>query len=86
VALQPVQALSAGTDPRQQYEDDLNTLSLGGNFVMDAIVSRAITKNVELYVAAENIFDHVYTTGRTTDGVISIGEPFSVRGGVRLRF
>jgi outer membrane cobalamin receptor len=70
----------------QQYEDDLNTLSLGGYFVMDAIVSRAITKNVELYVAAENIFDRVYTTGRTTDGVISIGEPFTVRGGVRLRF
>jgi len=37
-------------------------------------------------VAAENIFDRVYTTGRTTDGVISIGEPFMVRGGVRLRF
>jgi iron complex outermembrane receptor protein len=69
-----------------QYEDDLNTLPLGGYFVMDAIVSRAITKNVELYVAAENIFDRVYTTGRTTDGVISIGEPFTVRGGVRLRF
>ena len=53
----------------QQYEDDLNTLSLGGYFVLDAIVSRAITKNVELYVAAENIFDRVYSTGRTTDGV-----------------
>jgi hypothetical protein len=26
----------------QQYEDDLNTLSLGSYFVMDAIVSRAI--------------------------------------------
>src|SRR5205823_4300156 len=69
-----------------QYEDDLNTLPLGGYFVMDAMVSRAITRNVELYVAAENIFDRVYTTGRTTDGVISIGEPFMVRGGVRLRF
>ena len=70
----------------QQYEDDLNTLSLGGYFMLDAIVSRAITKNVAVYVAAENLFDRVYTTGRTTDGVISIGEPFTVRGGVRLRF
>ena len=70
----------------QQYEDDLNTLSLGGYFTMDAMISRAITKNVELYAAAENLFDRVYTTGRTTDGVISIGEPFTVRGGVRLRF
>ena len=49
--------------------------------MLDAVVSRAIAKNVELYVAAENIFD------RADDGrVISIGEPFTVRGGVRLRF
>jgi len=32
----------------QRYEDDLNTLSLGSYFVMDAMISRAITKNVEL--------------------------------------
>ena len=70
----------------KQYEDDLNTLPLGGYFVVDAMISRPITKNVELYAAAENLFDRVYTTGRTTDGVISIGEPFTVRGGVRLRF
>ncbi len=59
---------------------------LGGYFVVDAIISRAITRNVELYAAAENIFDTVITTGRTTDGVISIGQPFMFRGGVRLRF
>jgi outer membrane receptor for ferrienterochelin and colicin len=70
----------------QQYEDDLNTLSLGGYFVMDAMVSRAITRNVELYAAAENLFNTVITTGRATDGVISIGQPFMFRGGVRLRF
>ena len=69
-----------------QYEDDLNTLPLGGYIVVDVAVSRAITKNVELYAAAENIFDRTYSTGRTTDGVISIGEPFMARGGIRLRF
>jgi outer membrane cobalamin receptor len=69
-----------------QYEDDLNTLRLGGYALVDLAISRAITKNVELYAAAENIFDRVYSTGRTTDGVISIGEPFMARGGVRLRF
>jgi len=70
----------------QQYEDDLNTLSLGGYAVFDLGISRAITRNVELYAAAENLFNRVYSTGRTTDGVISIGEPFMARGGVRLRF
>jgi len=69
-----------------QYEDDLNTLPLGGYAVVDLGISRVITKNVELYVAAENLFNRVYSTGRTTDGVISIGEPFMARGGVRLRF
>ncbi len=69
-----------------QYEDDLNSLPLGGYLVVDVAVSRAITKNVELYAAAENIFDRTYSTGRTSDGVISIGEPFMARGGVRLRF
>jgi outer membrane cobalamin receptor len=69
-----------------QYEDDLNTLPLGGYAVVDLGISRMISKNVELYAAAENIFDRVYSTGRTTDGVISIGEPFMARGGVRLRF
>jgi hypothetical protein len=36
--------------------------------------------------ARENIFDRVYATGRTTDGVISIGQPFMARGGIRLSF
>ena len=49
------------------------------------MLSRAINKKFELYVAAENILDRVYSAGRTTDGVISIGEPFQFRGGVRLR-
>ena len=69
-----------------QYEDDLNTLPLGGYVVVDLAISRAITKNVELYAAAENLFDRVYTTGRTSDGVISIGSPFTARGGIRLQF
>jgi len=69
-----------------QYEDDVNSLPLGGYIVVDVAVSRAITRNIELYAAAENIFNRTYSTGRTTDGVISIGEPFIARGGLRLRF
>ncbi|HYS18086.1 MAG TPA: TonB-dependent receptor [Candidatus Binatia bacterium] len=69
-----------------QYEDDLNTLPLGGYVVVDVAVSRAITRSAEVYAAVENIFDRTYTTGRTTDGVISIGAPLLARAGVRLRF
>ena len=70
----------------QQYEDDLNTLPLGGYFVMDVFLSRAFGKHAEVYVAVENLFDRVFTVGRTSEGVISIGEARMARAGVRLRF
>jgi outer membrane receptor protein involved in Fe transport len=69
-----------------QYEDDLNTLPLGGYVVFDVALSRAITRWSEVFVAVENLFDRTYSTGRTTDGVISTGTPRFVRGGVRLAF
>ena len=69
-----------------QYEDDANTLRLGSYFVLDVVVSRAITKWLEAFLAVENLFDETYTTGRTTDGVISIGAPRLVRGGIRMAF
>jgi iron complex outermembrane recepter protein len=69
-----------------QFEDDLNTLPLGGYVVFDVALSRAVTKWSELFVAIENVFDRTYSTGRTTEGVISTGTPRFVRGGVRLAF
>jgi outer membrane receptor protein involved in Fe transport len=69
-----------------QYEDDLNTLPLGGYVVFDATLSRAVTKWSEVFVAIENLFDRTYATGRTSDGVTSIGAPRFVRGGLRLAF
>jgi iron complex outermembrane recepter protein len=70
----------------QQYEDDLNTLSLGSYVVVDAFLSRAFARWGEAYFAVENLFDRTYTVGRTSEGVISIGAPRLVRGGVRLAF
>ena len=34
----------------------------------------------------ENLLDRIYTTGRTSEGVISTGEPRMARAGLRLRF
>jgi outer membrane cobalamin receptor len=70
----------------QQYEDDLNTLPLGSYVVFDAFLSRAFARWGEAYFAVENLFDRTYTVGRTSEGVISIGAPRLVRGGVRLAF
>ena len=69
-----------------QFEDDLNTLPLGGYVVFDVVLSRAITKWSEAFVAVENLFDRTYSTGRTSEGVVSIGAPRFVHGGLRLAF
>ena len=69
-----------------QYEDDLNTLQLGSYFVMDLFLSRSFGKWFEAYLAIDNLLDKTYTTGRTSEGVISIGEPRLIRGGVRVHF
>ena len=67
-----------------QFEHDLNTLPHGSYSVMD--LSRSLGKWFEAYLAIDNLFDKTYTIGRTSDGVISIGEPRVIRGGVRVHF
>jgi outer membrane receptor protein involved in Fe transport len=69
-----------------QFEDDQNTLPLGSYTVFDLFVSRRFAPWVEGFAGVENIFDTTYSTGRTSEGVVSIGAPRLVRGGVRLAF
>jgi outer membrane receptor protein involved in Fe transport len=70
----------------RQFEDDLNTLPLGSYVTVDLFLSRRITKWGEVFLGIENLLDTTYTTGRTSEGVVSIGAPFLVHGGVRLSF
>jgi outer membrane receptor for ferric coprogen and ferric-rhodotorulic acid len=53
---------------------------------VDIFLAHAVTKWAEAFVGAENLFDRTYSTGRTSEGVVSIGAPRLVRGGVRLAF
>jgi iron complex outermembrane receptor protein len=69
-----------------QFEDDANTLPLGSYIVVDLLLSRAVAKLGEIFIGIENLFNKTYAVGRTTDGIISIGAPFLVHGGVRLNF
>jgi outer membrane receptor protein involved in Fe transport len=69
-----------------QFEDDLNTLPLGSFFVVDVLFSRPVTRWGELFLAVENVFNETYAVGRTSEGVVTIGAPRLVRGGVRLAF
>ena len=67
-----------------QYEDDLNTLPLGEAVVVDVSVSPRISRNAELVLAVENLFDEEYLVGRA--GVDTVGQPRFIHGGVRMRF
>ena len=67
-----------------QFEDDQNTLRLGSYWVFDLFLSRRITQWAEVYVGFENLFNTTYSVGRSTDGVVSIGAPLMVHGGVRI--
>jgi outer membrane receptor protein involved in Fe transport len=66
-----------------QFDDDQNIFSLEPYFTLDAFLSRRIARNLEAFVAAENLFNQRYTVGRTP--VRTIGPPLLFRAGLRLR-
>ena len=65
-----------------QYDDDRNRFALDPFFTVDAFVSRRLNRAVELFAAAENLFNQRYMVGRTP--MITIGPPLLARVGVRL--
>ena len=67
-----------------QYEDDQNTLRLGSYWVFDLFLSRRLAKWAEIYLGIENLFNTTYSVGRSSDGVVSIGAPLMVHGGIRI--
>ena len=73
-----------------QFEDDLNSLKLGDYFVVDLMLWRSIpipkVSASELFFSVENLFDRTYEAGKTTDGIVTIGAPLLVHGGIRVRF
>ncbi|HEX8174869.1 MAG TPA: TonB-dependent receptor [Pyrinomonadaceae bacterium] len=66
-----------------QFDDDQNLLQLEPYFTLDAFLSRRITRNLEAFLAAENLFNQRYTVGRTP--IRTIGPPLLFRVGFRLR-
>jgi outer membrane receptor protein involved in Fe transport len=67
-----------------QWEDDLNTLRLRPYFTMDATAAYRIHKNLDLFAAAENIFNSRYDIGLTP--VRTVAAPAFIRAGLRLNF
>lgn len=69
-----------------QYEDDLNSLELAPYAVWDAAVSYAVTEECQVSVMVENLFDRTIETGKTGDGLVSIGAPRLASVRVRWQF
>jgi len=66
----------------KQYDDDRNTLELGGGAVLDVSVLRAVGSRTTLFASVENLFDDDYEVAATP--VASIGQPLTIHAGVRL--
>lgn len=65
-----------------QYDDDRNTLELGGGAVADISMLRAVGPRLTAFVNVENLFNDDYEVAATP--VPSIGQPLTVHGGVRF--
>jgi outer membrane receptor protein involved in Fe transport len=67
----------------QQFDDDLNQFRLPGYVNVDGIVSRALSKSLEIFFAAENLFNQQYIVGRSP--ATTVGPPLLIRAGFRFR-
>jgi outer membrane receptor protein involved in Fe transport len=68
-----------------QFEDDLNTLTLGSFAVVDLYLGRELRPGVTAFFSIENAFDRSYQVGKTAGGLVTTGAPLLVHGGLRRR-
>ncbi|HEY8147796.1 MAG TPA: TonB-dependent receptor [Vicinamibacteria bacterium] len=66
-----------------QYDDDLNSLRLGGYWTLDAVFGHSLNEWVGFFLAGENLRDVEYDVGRTP--LRTVGPPRTIRGGFRVR-
>ncbi|MGD1215693.1 MAG: TonB-dependent receptor [Terriglobales bacterium] len=85
-----------GTFVGQQFDNDLNTLLLKKFFAVDLYLGRSLGHGLEVFAAAENMFNERYYTALTTvpnvppapplPPVPSLGAPILARIGLRYQF
>lgn len=66
-----------------QFDDDQNLFRLGSYFTLDAFVSRRIARELDAFIAVENLFNQRYDVGKTP--VTTLGPPILVRVGIRVQ-
>ena len=70
----------------EQFEDDLNTLRLAAYAGVDAAIFYEFAAGWQARVAVENLFDTEIQTGKSADGLVSIGAPRLVNVGLRWSY
>ena len=75
-------AAAQGRFVGKQFDDDLNTLPLRPFFTLDAEVSRAVSEQVRLFIAGQNLTGARYDVSATP--VLTVGPPALIRGGFRF--
>jgi outer membrane receptor protein involved in Fe transport len=65
-----------------QFEDDQNRFVLRRATVVDLYAGRSLVRQVQAFVAVENVFDSEYDVGRTP--ILTTGLPRAVRAGVQI--
>ena len=78
----PVAVLLQGRWGGDQFEDDLNQLSLPSYTVMDLSLRRPIGDRLDLFLSVENIFDEKVVTGRLP--VEALGAPRLIQLGATV--
>ncbi|MDG2243537.1 MAG: TonB-dependent receptor [Rhodospirillaceae bacterium] len=89
LSITPIDRLRLTTDllfSSDQFEDDLNSRLLEGAATVDVYVGYNLTNSIELYVAAENLFDKRVEAGRTAAGLVTLGPPMFLWTGLRLTY
>lgn len=81
-----VRARVQGRYGGDQFEDGLNSLKLDGYFVLDIAIARPLGKGREIFLQMENLLDETYEVGRSSNGIVTIGTPRLVHGGLRFYF
>ncbi len=69
-----------------QFDDDQNTRLLKSYAVADLYIDRALTSYASAFLGVENVLNAEIQAGRSADGLVTVGAPRMVSGGLRLRF
>ena len=72
-----------------QFDDDRNTLRLGGFYVMEAYAGRQLHRGVTAYLAAENLLNRPICSNSywsSQSALQNSGPPILARAGLRFEF